>query len=61
MSKAFELHKMKDRSDSYVTKKNPLFNLPMRLVIVAKTGGGKSSLLGNLLLKEDGYKDDFLQ
>ena len=59
-TKGFELHRMKDRSDSYVTKKNPLFNLPMRLVIVAKTGGGKSSLLGNLLLKEDGYKNDFL-
>tara|TARA_R110000796_G_scaffold48556_1_gene116302 strand:- start:756 stop:1508 length:753 start_codon:yes stop_codon:yes gene_type:complete len=60
MSKSFELHKMKDSSDSYVTKKNPLFNLPMRLIIVAKTGGGKSSLLGNLLLKDDGYKNDFL-
>jgi len=59
-TKGFELHRMKDRSDSYVTKKNVLFNLPMRLVIVAKTGGGKSSLLGNLLLKEDGYRDNFL-
>ena len=59
-TKGFELHKMKDRSDSYVTKKNVLFNLPMRLIIVSKTGGGKSSLLGNLLLKEDGYKGDFM-
>ncbi len=57
---SFQFHKMKDNTDSYVTKKNPLFNLPMRLVVVAKTGGGKSSLLGNLLLKDEAYKHDFL-
>ena len=57
---SFAFHKMKDNTDSYVTKKNPLWNLPMRLIMVAKTGGGKSSLLGNLLLKENGYKNDFL-
>jgi len=51
---------MKDQSDSFVTKKNPLFNLPFRMILVAKTGGGKSSILGNFLLKEEGYRNDFL-
>ena len=59
--KKFKIDKMIDRSDSYVTKKgNNLFDLPFRLLMIAKTGDSKSTTLGNLLLKEEGYKKDFL-
>lgn len=52
--------KMKDDSDSFATKKKGLFNLPMRLLIISKTGEGKSNLLGNLLLRDEFYKNDFM-
>ena len=52
--------KMKDDSDSFATKKKGLFNLPMRLLIISKTGEGKSNLLGNLLLRDEFYKKDFM-
>ena len=55
-----KIYKMKDTSDSFVSKKKNLFNLPMRLLVISKTGEGKSNLLGNLLLRPEMYKDDFL-
>ena len=58
--KKFKIDKMIDISDSYATKKdNNLFDLPMRLLMIAKTGDSKSTTLGNYLLKEEAYKDDF--
>ena len=58
--KDFIIEKMRDNTDSYVTKKNNnLFDLPMRLLFIAKTGDSKSTTLGNMLLKEEGYKLDF--
>ncbi len=58
--KEFKIEKMRDNTDSYVTKKkNNLFDLPMRLLFIAKTGDSKSTTLGNMLLKEEGYKLDF--
>lgn len=55
-----EIYKMKDKSDSFTIKKEPLFDLPSRLIILGKTGCGKSGKLGNLLLRKDMYRDDFL-
>ena len=52
--------KMKDTTDSNVTKKKNIFDLPMRLLIISKSGDGKSSYLGNLLLRKEFYRDDFL-
>tara|TARA_R110001592_G_scaffold19427_5_gene79723 strand:+ start:1946 stop:2707 length:762 start_codon:yes stop_codon:yes gene_type:complete len=52
--------KMKDSTDSNVTKKNLIFDLPMRLLIISKSGDGKSSYLGNLLLRDEFYRKDFL-
>lgn len=49
-------YKMKDKTDNYTIKKNDLFNLPMRLLIIGKSGSGKSSIIGNLLLIH--YKKD---
>lgn len=51
---------MKDVSDNFVTKKEQIFNLPMRLLIIGKSGDGKSGYLGNLLLRKEFYRDDFL-
>lgn len=58
--KKFKILKMKDVSDSFVTKKEQIFNLPMRLLIIGKSGDGKSGYLGNLLLRKEFYRDDFL-
>ena len=51
--------KMKDNTDSLATKKETIFNLPMRLLLVGKTGDSKSTYLGNLLLRDEYYKQDF--
>mgnify|MGYP003673330878 FL=1 len=53
--------KMIDKSDAYTTQKKDIFNLPMRILAIGKTGCGKSSsCLGNFLLRPEFYKDDFL-
>lgn len=54
-----KIYKMKDNTDSYTIKKNKLFDLPMRLLLIGKSGNGKSSFLGNLLLRKDMYRDNF--
>jgi len=53
---------MKDKSDKYYTKKQTIFDLPMRLLIVGKSQlSGKTNLVANLLLDPNGvfYKNDF--
>lgn len=56
----FKIDQMIDKTDSFTTKKdNNLFDLPMRLLMIAKTGDSKSTTLGNLLLKKNGYRNDF--
>ena len=56
----FKIDKMIDKTDNFTTKKdNNLFDLPFRLLLVARSGQGKSSVLGNLLLKKSGYRTDF--
>ncbi len=60
MSNKLKILKMKDSTDSNVTKKKDIFDLPMRLLIISKSGDGKSSYLGNLLLRKEFYRDDFL-
>jgi len=52
--------KMRDYSDSYTIKKDDIFDLPMRLLAIGRTGCGKSSTaLGNLLLRKSFYRDNF--
>jgi hypothetical protein len=60
MSNKLKILKMRDTTDSNVTKKKNIFDLPMRLLIISKSGDGKSSYLGNLLLRKEFYRDDFL-
>jgi hypothetical protein len=55
-----EILVMRDKTDKYTTKKEDIFDLPMRLLVVGGSGMGKSSLaLGNFLLRESFYKNDF--
>ena len=54
-----KIYRMKDNTDSFTIKKNKLFDLPMRLLLIGKSGNGKSSFLGNLLLRKDMYRNDF--
>ena len=54
-----KIHRLKDSTDKFTTEKNEIPSLPMRLILVAKSGGGKTSVLGNLLLKKEFYRDDF--
>ena len=57
----FEILKMRDKTDSFYTKKNDLFDLPFRLAVVGKSFlSGKTTLIMNLLLREKYYKNDFL-
>lgn len=52
--------KMKDRTDkNTIKKKGSLFDLPMRLAIVGRTGAGKTNAIGSLLLRKDFYRGDF--
>ena len=54
-----KVYKLKDKSDSYVIKKDQVFDCPNRLIMIGKSGSGKSSLLGNLLLRDDFFKNDY--
>ena len=54
-----KIFKMKDKTDSFVINKKNIFDLPMRLLLIGKSGNGKSSFLGNLLLRNDFYRNDF--
>lgn len=51
--------RMKDTSDNYVIKKKDIFDLPARLIISGASGMGKTSILGNLILRENAYRKDF--
>ena len=54
MTTRFKIDKMIDNSDNNTTiKDNNLFDLPMRLLFIAKTGDSKSTTLGNYLLKDE--------
>ncbi len=49
---------MKDSSDKFAVDKGILFDIPFRLLLVMRTGGGKSNLIGNLF-RDDFYGKDF--
>lgn len=60
-NKGFEIHKVKDGFSNAVHIEHPLlFPLPFKLLICGKSLlSAKSSLVVNLLLKPQGYKDTF--
>lgn len=55
-----EILKLKDKTDKY-TKKKKIFDLSFRLLIISKTGMGKTNILSNLLLRSGNafYRKDF--
>jgi hypothetical protein len=59
MVKKLEVRLIKDKGDKSTTDKGILFNIPLRLIIVGKTGGGKTNLLTALLTQEEFYLKDF--
>ena len=54
-----KIMKMIDKGDSFITIKDDIPNLPFRMLLIGKTGCGKSGVLGNLLLRPSFYKNDF--
>ena len=61
IKKGFKIYKVKDGFDDAVRIKHPiLFDLPFKLLICGKSLlSAKSSLIVNMLLKDDGYKNTF--
>ena len=58
--KKLQIYKVRDKAESFYTKKDTIFDLPMRLLIVGKSQlSGKSNLLVNLLLRDEYYNKDF--
>lgn len=58
--KKLKILKVKDKAESYYTKKDTIFDLPMRLLVVGKSQlSGKSNLLTNLILRDEFYNNDF--
>lgn len=54
-----KIYRMKDKTDKFTKTKAPLFDLPFRLLLVGKSGMGKTSLIGNMLLRTDMYRKEF--
>ena len=49
---------MKDESDKFTVDKGLLFDIPFRLLLIMRTGGGKSNLIGNFF-RDDFYGKDY--
>mgnify|MGYP003637156500 CR=1 FL=1 len=60
MSKKLKLYKMIDKTDSNTTEKDIIDNVPFRMILCGRSGLGKTSLIGGLLLLPNFYKNDFL-
>ena len=56
-----QILKLKDKTDKFTMKKNKTFDIPFRLLIVGKTGMGKSNILASMLLQDNKefYRNDF--
>lgn len=54
-----KIYKMKDKGDSFTIPKKMIFDIPFRLVIIGKTGCGKTSAIGSLLCLDQFYSKDF--
>lgn len=58
MSKKLQILKMKDKSDKFAVDKGLLWDIPFRLLLVMRTGGGKSNFIANMF-RDDFYGKDF--
>jgi len=58
--KDYSILKVKDKTDSYYTHLKDIFDIPFRLIIVGRSFlSGKSTVILNLLLRDNFYKDHF--
>ena len=59
-NKKLKILKVKDKAESFYTKKDTIFDLPMRVIVIGKSQlSGKSNLLTNLILRDEFYNGDF--
>ena len=58
--KKYDILSVKDQNHKKVIKKDKIFDLPMRLLLNAKTGQGKGVLITNYLLRDEYYNNDFV-
>jgi len=54
------IYKMLDESDSHTTDKKLIDNIPFRTLLCGRSGLGKTSIIGSLLLLPQFYSKDFL-
>jgi hypothetical protein len=60
MPKELSMYKAKDKADTYYTKKEDIFDLPIRLLIVgASQRSGKSNCVLNMVVRPEFYGNDF--
>lgn len=60
MPKHLEIYKVLDKADSYYTKKDLIFDLPLRIGIIGPSQrSGKSSLIINMVCRDEFYNKDF--
>jgi len=58
--KDYSILKVKDKTDSYYTHLKDIFDIPYRLIVVGRSFlSGKSTVILNLLLRDNFYKDHF--
>ena len=56
--KKYKIKVMKDKSDNLTVDKERIFSLPLRVLLIAKTGQGKSNIIGNFF-RSDFYGNDY--
>ena len=60
MPKRFDILKVRDKADSYYTRMDRIFDLPMRLIVCgASQRTGKTTIILNLLLRNRYYRGKF--
>ena len=60
MPKRFDILKVRDKADSYYTRMDRIFDLPLRLIICgASQRTGKTTIILNLLLRNKYYRGKF--
>ena len=58
--KDYSILKVKDKTDSYYTHLKDIFDIPYRLIVVGRSFlSGKSTVILNLLLRDNFYKDHY--